>query len=126
MKSILLFIKLLAILLLIVAIDFLTSCENNKNDIPLNHTGIYSLQLNIKEIPNSNKLLADNLASFDTLDFTIFINQEWARFHENISKNFSVNWIDGHFTQGLKRHIADSKSMVVYVQNNSIIEKSDR
>ena len=79
-----------------------------------------SLQKQVKELTAGNELIAQNLSKFDTLDYTVFSNQEWERLHESHSKNIKVNWPDGHFTTGIDRHIADLKAMFVYAPNTSI------
>ena len=79
-----------------------------------------SLQKQVKELTAGNELIAQNLSKFDTLDYTVFSNQEWERLHESHSKDIKVNWPDGHFTTGIDRHIADLKAMFVYAPNTSI------
>lgn len=83
---------------------------------------VASLQKQIKELTAKNVLVEKNLIKFDTLDFTIFTNQEWTRFHESHSKDIKVNWPDGHFTIGLARHIEDLKAMFVYAPDTRIKE----
>jgi hypothetical protein len=81
---------------------------------------IDSMRNQILELTAENEIIAKNLATFDTLDYIVFTNQEWTRFHESHSKDIKVNWPDGHFTIGLDRHIADLKAMFVYAPNTSI------
>jgi hypothetical protein len=66
--------------------------------------------------------LEKNLATFDTLDYTIFSNQEWLRFHESHAQDIKVNWPDGHFTTGLDKHIEDLKVMFLYAPDTRIKE----
>lgn len=81
---------------------------------------ITALRAQIKALTANNALVSGYLQKFDTLDFTVFSNQEWVRLHESHSKDIKVNWPDGHFTLGIDRHIADLKAMFVYAPNTSI------
>ena len=72
------------------------------------------------KIDSMQKVLDKNLATFDTLDYTVFTNQEWVRLHESHSKDIKVNWPDGHFTTGIDKHIEDLKAMFVYAPDTRI------
>ena len=48
-----------------------------------------------------------NLGSFDALDFEVFSKQDWARLGESHAANIRVHFPDGHYTDGIDRHIAD-------------------
>jgi SnoaL-like polyketide cyclase len=48
-----------------------------------------------------------HLETFDTLDFDVFSNQDWARLSESHARNIRVHFPDGHYTDGIDRHIAD-------------------
>ena len=61
-----------------------------------------------------------SLVKFDTLDFTVFSNQEWTRLHESHAKDIRVYWPDGHMTQGIEKHIEDLKAMFVYAPDTRI------
>lgn len=63
---------------------------------------------------------AQRLATFDTLDFTVFSGQHWDRLHESHAQDITVTWPDGHDTHGLETHINDLKAMFVYAPNTSI------
>lgn len=79
-----------------------------------------SLKKQIKALVTGNEMIAKNLITFDTLDYTVFSNQQWSRLHESHADNIKVNWPDGHFTTGIERHISDLKAMFVYAPNTSI------
>ena len=83
---------------------------------------IDSLRNAIKELTVSSESISKHLEIFDTLDFTVFTNQQWARLHESHSDDVKVNWPDGHFTVGIDKHISDLKAMFVYAPNTSIKE----
>lgn len=61
-----------------------------------------------------------NLATFDTLDYVVFSNQEWTRMHESHAKDIKVFWPDGHMTQGIDVHIEDLKALFVYAPDTRI------
>jgi hypothetical protein len=109
-------IYLLLFTILIAIITSFVSCSNNKASNP----EIDSLRNQIKELTAGDEMIARNLITFDTLDFTVFSNQAWTRLHESHADNIKVNWPDGHFTTGIERHIADLKSMFIYAPNTSI------
>ncbi len=48
-----------------------------------------------------------NLETFDTLDFVVFSSQDWPRLGESHARNIRVHFPDGHYTDGIERHIAD-------------------
>jgi len=81
---------------------------------------IDSMTIVLKRYAAGEATLNKNLVTFDTLDFTIFSNQEWVRLHESHAKDIKVNWPDGHFTTGIERHIADLSAMFVYAPDTRI------
>ena len=66
------------------------------------------------------KSVAANIATFDTLDYVVFTQQQWARLHESHSRDVIVHWPDGHQTQGIEKHIEDLKAMFVYAPDTRI------
>jgi len=120
MNKVPLIIKLIVVLLIVAAIATIISCTGNCKNGSVCKAEIDSLRIQIKELTNGNEMIAKNLATFDTLDYTVFSNQEWTRLHESHSKDVKVNWPDGHFTTGIDRHISDLKAMFVYAPNTSI------
>jgi len=81
---------------------------------------IDSMTIVLKRYAAGEATLNKNLVTFDTLDFTIFSNQEWVRLHESHAKDIKVNWPDGHFTTGIEKHIADLSAMFVYAPDTRI------
>ena len=81
---------------------------------------IAALRAQIKTLTAGNVQVAEYLQKFDTLDYTVFSNQQWVRLHESHAKDIKVNWPDGHFTIGIDRHIADLKYMFVYAPDTKI------
>ena len=122
MKKLFLIFKSLTVLSAVAVMSTFTSCTNNSGNGSLSQSGIDSLRNQITELTKGNEMIAKNLVTFDTLDYTVFTNQQWARLHESHSKDIKVNWPDGHFTTGIERHIADLKAMFVYAPNTSIKE----
>ena len=79
-----------------------------------------SMQMVLKSMSEGMATLDKNLRTFDTLDYTVFSNQEWIRLHESHAADIKVNWPDGHFTTGIDRHIQDLKAMFVYAPDTRI------
>jgi hypothetical protein len=120
MKNMALIFKSMTFLSIATVIFILTGCTNQGGNVSISQGGIDSLRTQIKELTKGNEMIAKNLVTFDTLDYTVFTNQQWTRLHESHSIDIKVNWPDGHFTTGIQRHIADLKAMFVYAPNTSI------
>jgi len=105
-------VSLFTMFLLATALVMLTGCTG-KGDSP-------ETQAKMKEIVEGQLTLEKNLQTFDTLDYTVFSNQEWIRLHESHSVDIKVNWPDGHFTTGIDKHIADLSAMFVYAPDTRI------
>ncbi|NWJ52215.1 MAG: ester cyclase [Bacteroidetes bacterium] len=105
---------------MVVAVVGITSCTNRSTNGTVSKTEIDSLRNQIKQLTADNEMVAKNLITFDTLDFTVFSNQQWVRLHESHSKDIKVYWPDGHMSQGLDVHIADLKKMFVYAPDTRI------
>jgi hypothetical protein len=112
--------KSFAALLLIAGVASYNSCTNTSGKISIAKTELDSLRSQIKVLTADNGTIVKNLATFDTLDFTVFSNQEWTRLHESHSKDVKVNWPDGHFTVGIEKHIQDLSAMFVYAPDTRI------
>jgi SnoaL-like polyketide cyclase len=112
--------RALAAVIFIAGVAALNSCTTKSGNVSVRQSEIDSLRNEIKVMTSGNAELAKNLVKFDTLDYTIFTNQEWVRFHESHSKDIKVNWPDGHFTVGLDRHIEDLKALFVYAPDTRI------
>lgn len=76
----------------------------------------------LKSLRDERASVEKNLVTFDTLDFTVFTNQEWSRFHESHADSIRVYWPDGHMTRGLHQHIEDLKALFVYAPDTRIRE----
>lgn len=71
---------------------------------------------------DSAQFIARNLATFDTLDYTVFSGQQWDRLRESHAQDIIVTWPDGHETRGIDKHIEDLKAMFVYAPDTKIAE----
>jgi hypothetical protein len=120
MKKVTITLKATAAILLIAAATTFSSCTNNSGKVTVSRTEIDSLRNQIRAMAAGNETLAKNLVTFDTLDYTVFSNQQWIRLHESHAKDIKVNWPDGHFTVGIERHIADLSAMFVYAPDTRI------
>jgi hypothetical protein len=74
----------------------------------------------LKSMKDARAAIEKNLATFDTLDFTVFTNQQWTRLHESHAKDIKVHWPDGHTTVGIDTHIEDLKAMFVYAPDTRV------
>ncbi len=81
-----------------------------------------SLRTELAKYTADEATTAKNIATFDTLDFVVFSNQEWVRFHESHDENIVVYWPDGHHTNGLPKHIEDLKALFVYAPDTKITQ----
>ena len=81
---------------------------------------VQAMKARLKQIDDERATIEKNLATFDTLDYTVFSNQEWARLHESHTKDIKVFWPDGHMTQGIEVHIEDLKALFVYAPDTRI------
>lgn len=97
-----------------------SSCSNNSEQSTATIAEIDSLRTLVTQLTANDETIAKNLATFDTLDYAVFSNQEWTRLHESHAKDIKVNWPDGHFTTGIDKHIEDLKAMFVYAPDTRI------
>lgn len=115
--------KIIGTLALLITTLWLGSCSNGSNQKSIQLTKeIDSLKTTLDGIMAANAKVAANLATFDTLDFVVFSNEEWSRLHESHSDDILVHWPDGHTTQGIEKHIEDLKFMFVYAPDTQIKE----
>ena len=98
----------------------LSSCNNGNSSA--SKSEIDSLMNQIKQLTANDAAISNNLSKFDTLDFTVFSNQQWDRLKESHSKDIKVYWPDGHVTEGIEKHIEDLKMMFVYAPDTRIKE----
>jgi hypothetical protein len=115
-------IFMIAMFLVSSAVMLFTGCSGGGNNSAGTSTEIDSLRMLVKNMTSRHDSVAKYLAIFDTLDFTVFTNQQWMRMHESHSKDIKVYWPDGHMTQGLDIHIADLKKLFVYAPDTRIKE----
>ncbi len=121
MKKMTTIMRSLSLLLIIAALTIQMSCTGN--EVPnMSKLQIDSLKTEIAKLTSGNEMIANQLAKFDTLDFTVFSNQQWERLHESHSKDIKVYWPDGHVTTGIEKHIEDLKMMFVYAPDTRIKE----
>ncbi|SEO78367.1 ester cyclase [Mucilaginibacter sp. OK283] len=105
--------RIAAMLLLMVSAGALSVKAQSKQEI-------VKMQQQLKQLTAADKLVQRHLKTFDTLDYTVFSGQQWARFHESHGANIKVFWPDGHITTGLAKHIEDMKALFVYAPDTRI------
>ncbi len=108
--------------LAILAIIITSSCTGNNGTASVNPSETDSAGKALKLLTAANAGIENNLAKFDTLDFTVFSDQEWSRLEESHAKDIKVYWPDGHMTVGLEKHIEDLKALFVYAPDTRIKE----
>jgi len=104
----------------LTAISF-NSC-NSANSSGLGQSEIDSLRNQVKQLTANDESIGKNLEKFDTLDFTVFSNQQWDRLHESHATDIKVYWPDGHMTEGIEKHIEDLKALFVFAPDTRIKE----
>lgn len=112
--------KAVAVILALAATTTFTTSSAQSKYSKAMQSKIDSMTIVLNKYAAGEAELKKNLITFDTLDFTVFSNQEWVRLHESHSKDIKVNWPDGHFTTGIERHIADLSAMFVYSPDTRI------
>jgi len=68
----------------------------------------------------AEKTTADNLKTFDTLDFDVYTNQKWDRLHESHAEDILVHYPDEHTTKGIHDHIDELKGLFVFAPDTHI------
>ncbi len=121
MKKLATTVSAIAALFVIVASVTFTNCSGGANNTASN-AEIDSLRTQITLLTANDAIISANLQKFDTLDYTVFSNQEWTRLHESHSKDIKVYWPDGHIATGIEKHIEDLKAMFVFAPDTRIKE----
>ena len=104
-----------------LAVISFNSC-NSANSGSLGQSEIDSLRNQVKQLTANDESIGKNLEKFDTLDFTVFSNQQWNRLHESHAADIKVYWPDGHMTEGIEKHIEDLKALFVFAPDTRIKE----
>jgi len=118
MKKKISIVAVLTFFIAVITMISLGSCSNANSNV--SQSEIDSLRNQINQLTANDATLAKNLATFDTLDYTVFTNQQWTRLHESHAKDIKVYWPDGHMTEGLDKHIEDLKMLFVYAPDTRI------
>jgi len=114
-------IALLTFFVATLAVISFNSC-NSANSNGLGQSEIDSLRNQVKQLTANDESIGKNLEKFDTLDFTVFSNQQWDRLHESHATDIKVFWPDGHMTEGIEKHIEDLKALFVFAPDTRIKE----
>jgi hypothetical protein len=112
--------RVLAAMAILVGVATTAVAQSQQKNGQSGPEAVAKLRQQIKELTAASELTAKYLVKFDTLDYTVFSNQQWVRLHESHAKDIIVHWPDGHFTTGIERHIEDLKAMFVYAPNTNI------
>ena len=109
------------VLAVISTVVIFSNCTNG-NGSTVSESEIDSLRTQVKRLTANDAAIATNLAKFDTLDYTVFTNQQWDRLHESHAADIKVYWPDGHMTTGIEKHIEDLKALFVFAPDTRIKE----
>src|SRR5690349_9036328 len=121
MKNRTLMINALGFILAIATAIVFANCNSTNGTTP-SGAEIDSLRNQVKQLTANDATVAKNLERFDTLDFTVFTNQQWDRLHESHAADIRVYWPDGHMTEGIEKHIEDLKALFVFAPDTRIKE----
>lgn len=111
-------LKKVSLVAIIAVALVVTSCtQNNKKSAESDE-----VLKQVKELAVANEIISKNLATFDTLDYTVFSNRDWTRLHESHAKDIKVHFPDGHTEVGLEQHIKTLDAMFVYAPDTRIKE----
>ncbi|MFF6988462.1 ester cyclase [Streptomyces sp. NPDC010273] len=69
---------------------------------------------------NLTRAKRKHLETFDELDFAVFTHADWAGLGESHAQHIRVHWPDGHYTDGIDKHIADLAAMFVWSPDTRI------
>ncbi|SDQ66529.1 ester cyclase [Flagellimonas zhangzhouensis] len=81
---------------------------------------IVDLKAQLAQIAQENATIAENLKTFDELDFEVYSNQDWKRLHESHSDDILVHYPDGHTSKGIEDHIKELDPMFVFAPDTRI------
>lgn len=98
--------------------NFASCTQNNHAEDPAAAAALKQ----VKELAAVNEMIAKNLQTFDTLDYTVFSNRDWKRLHESHAQDIIVHFPDGHIEKGLDQHIKTLDAMFVYAPDTRIKE----
>ena len=118
MKTISTFFSAVAGTVAIVASISFAGCSGNSASV--SSAEVDSLRNQIKTLTANDAVISSNLEKFDTLDFTVFSNQQWDRLKESHAADIKVYWPDGHMTEGIEKHIEDLKALFVFAPDTRI------
>ena len=121
MKNRKLMINALGFILAIATAIVFANCNTTSGTAP-GSAEIDSLRNQVKQLTTNDATIAKNLERFDTLDYTVFTNQQWDRLHESHAADIKVYWPDGHMTEGIEKHIEDLKALFVFAPDTRIKE----
>ncbi|SMD26571.1 hypothetical protein [Kibdelosporangium aridum] len=62
-----------------------------------------------------------HLKTFDELDFDVFTHAKWDRLGESHAQHVRVHWPDGHYTDGIDKHIEDLAALFVWAPDTRIL-----
>lgn len=113
-------INVFAVLLVMIAAAFITSCTSGGNTSKL-QSKVDSLENELKRFTEEKALTMMRLVRFDSLDFEMYNKQDWKKFNVSHADNIKVYYPDGTITEGLyPQHIDMLTPMFVFAPDTKI------
>ena len=113
MKNLIRSVSLIGVLFIVFINPAFAAGPDESGYSPEMQAKVDQMKKELQKYTDEKATIGKNIETFDTLDFIIFSNQEWTRLHQSHSKDVKVNWPDGHYTNGIERHIEDLKALFV-------------
>jgi hypothetical protein len=111
-------VSLFLVFLPVFTAVIISSCSSG--DTAALQARVDSLQTELKKFTDEQAMMQTYLMRFDSLDFDVFSNQKWDLLNVSHADDITVNWPDGHHTDGIAKHIEDLKAMFVYAPDTKI------
>lgn len=109
--------------ILIVVVLWLTACNGAESSDTASATQPSSTPAGQTTAASTGEAqVAQNLATFDDLDYNVFSNQKWDELSKSHHEDIVVHWPDGHTTEGIEKHIEDLKALFVHAPDTRIKE----
>lgn len=106
--------------LALLPLSFLLACNSGEEPKDADNSELNEALAALSVYETEAAVVAENLATFDTLDFDVFTNEKWDRLHESHADDVIVHWPDGRTTEGIETHIDDLKALFVWAPDTRI------
>jgi hypothetical protein len=111
--------QILFVFLTSLAIQALQSCGSSNNSDLTNKVAV--LEKELQQYKDNEKLTAQRIVRFDSLDFDIYSKQKWGDISISHDENILAHYPDGHTTSALSPHIDELKMMFVFAPDTRVV-----